>query len=273
MGKDGVVVVVGGLKGGTGRTTIATNMAVKFRQLGYRTALVGIDPQEVLLKWRKVRASEGRLLVAETGRTMCHLEVYSYWESDALQSSTPDFDVQSLNDAPLRFDIEALKCLIPKFDVIIIDVGARSEEELFSVSQIADLIVSPLMLSAFDVETLPRFKKLLDQAMSCNPHLRVGFLLNEIADDATREFIYKIRGDIDKVIGGYERYFQFVQELGCREAFRETVPYGLAVNEMPVVDRDTVREFSSLFDAVTKELKDKCRSDFVVNNAYAGYWA
>ena len=47
----GKVVTVAQQKGGSGKTTLAVNLAVEFRRRGLRVALLDTDPQGSLGRW------------------------------------------------------------------------------------------------------------------------------------------------------------------------------------------------------------------------------
>ncbi|NIP53549.1 MAG: AAA family ATPase, partial [candidate division Zixibacteria bacterium] len=45
-------------KGGSGKTTLTTNLASYFANEGYKTAIMDYDPQGSSLQWLKVRSKE-----------------------------------------------------------------------------------------------------------------------------------------------------------------------------------------------------------------------
>jgi chromosome partitioning protein len=68
-----MIVVVGGTKGGTGKSTIATNLAVMFASRGRDVLLVDADEQETSVDFTNMRnqtrpGGAGYTCVALTGR-------------------------------------------------------------------------------------------------------------------------------------------------------------------------------------------------------------
>ena len=52
-----MILVVGGIKGGSGKTTLATNLAVLRSLYGYKVLLVDADEQKSVSDWMEQRES------------------------------------------------------------------------------------------------------------------------------------------------------------------------------------------------------------------------
>jgi chromosome partitioning protein len=103
-------------KGGSGKTTIATNLAVAFRQRGRRVVIIDADPQQTASEW----AARGE----DTPATY--------------QSQTTDIH-------------ENLPALREAFDVAIIDGAPRMTELATSAVKAADLVLIPVQPSGADI--------------------------------------------------------------------------------------------------------------------------
>src|ERR1051326_1349145 len=110
-----MIYTVGGIKGGTGKTTVATNLAVWLARQGADVLLVDADEQESATDFTAFRE---QTLNGETGYTAI-----------------------KLTGEPLRSQIMKLK---GKYDHIVIDSGGRD-----TVSQRAALVVSDVVLLPF----------------------------------------------------------------------------------------------------------------------------
>lgn len=103
-------------KGGSGKTTIATNLAVAFQKRGNRVAIIDADPQQTASEW----AARGE----DTPPTY--------------QSQTADIH-------------ENLPALGEAFDIAIIDGAPRMTELATSAVKAADLVLIPVQPSGADI--------------------------------------------------------------------------------------------------------------------------
>jgi chromosome partitioning protein len=94
-------------KGGTGKTTTATNMSVEAMMRGFSVALVDIDPQGSVLMWKNARVRD--------------------W---------PYVEALSPKDLPRWLEEHA-----SEFDLVIIDTPAHDGDTLARVVRLADLTV------------------------------------------------------------------------------------------------------------------------------------
>lgn len=145
-----MVILFGAEKGGTGKTTTATNIAVELACRGVDVMLIDTDKQESASKWierRNAARASGQSL-PEVHCTQKFGEVY-----------------QTIRDLERRYQI------------IIVDAGGRLSKELSTAMVAADRMYVPLQASQADLETLPKMVELIDQARSFNPSLEVRALL------------------------------------------------------------------------------------------------
>jgi chromosome partitioning protein len=143
-----VVIVVGGEKGGTGKTTIATNLAVYLARMGHDVMLVDADPQANATNWAARR--------------------------DAREEDLPAVHcAQKTGD--VRRAVEDFK---KRYGYVVVDTGGRNSEELRSAMLVADVFCCPMRASQPDLETLPKVAHLLKTSMTYNTHLQVRSLLS-----------------------------------------------------------------------------------------------
>jgi chromosome partitioning protein len=101
-------VLVGNIKGGCGKTTIATHIASAFAAEGYATVLADCDRQRSSLRWLERRP--------ETASTVAGLD----WSKSA--GRTPDETERLVIDAPAAMRHRDAKELVGLADVIIVPV-------------------------------------------------------------------------------------------------------------------------------------------------------
>jgi len=119
----GSVITVAQQKGGSGKTTLAANLAVGFLQAGKSVALVDIDPQGSLGRWFMTRADTDPLLV------------------DGLEFTT---------SSAWGISYECRK-LSGRFDIVIIDTPPKADSDLRPALRVADLVVVPVATSQVDL--------------------------------------------------------------------------------------------------------------------------
>lgn len=139
-----MILVVGGEKGGTGKTTLATSIASILAKKGRDVLLVDADPQRTASHWASFRSQN---------------------ESKDI----PKFSCVEKLGQGLPKDILQLS---KKYQDIVIDTGGRDTVELRSSMAIADLIVIPVKPGAAEIWTIPKMAELLSLVSAINPKLQ-----------------------------------------------------------------------------------------------------
>ena len=119
----GHVITVAQQKGGSGKTTLAANLAIGFRQAGQTVALVDIDPQGSLGRWFMARVEEDPALVA---------------------------GMEFATSSAWGITYECRK-LAGAFDVVIVDTPPKADSDLRPALRVADLVVVPVSMSHVDL--------------------------------------------------------------------------------------------------------------------------
>lgn len=110
------IITIGSTKGGVGKSTIATNLAVAAAAEGKRVLIVDADVQASSMAFRSVRESDDIKAMAITTPTL-HKDL------------TADLN----------------------FDIIIIDAGGRDSKVFRSAIAASDLVIIPVLPSVYDV--------------------------------------------------------------------------------------------------------------------------
>lgn len=122
-------------KGGTGKTTLALNMAVEAMRYGLTVAVVDLDPQPSACAWSDLRGKRQEPLVIDA------------------------------KPARLAAAVETARAQ-EGLDLLIIDTGGRTEEGAFAAAKASDLVIVPVQPSAVDLKSVPATRDLLSMAGS-----------------------------------------------------------------------------------------------------------
>lgn len=118
----GRIITVAQQKGGSGKTTLAVNLAVSLHERGHSVALVDTDPQGSLGRWFVER-------------------MQARGEDEAM-----DFSTSSAWGA--SYESEKLK---KRFDFVIVDTPPKIDSDLRPALRVADLVLVPVATSHVDL--------------------------------------------------------------------------------------------------------------------------
>jgi chromosome partitioning protein len=122
-------------KGGSGKTTIATNLASVFASRDVKTALMDYDPQGSSLQWHSLRPAERPAVYA------INASKSRSGQTRAWQLHTPPDTERLIIDAPAGITGGALQELVRRADVILIPVGPSSLDVHATSEFVGELLV------------------------------------------------------------------------------------------------------------------------------------
>ena len=193
----GKVVLFGSEKGGTGKSSLATNTAAYLVLNGYDCVLVDADKQKTSTTWAQDREANGLV-------------------SKKVISISLDGNIR----APL-FDLKN------RYEFVIVDCAGRDSRELRTGMTGADVLISPLRPSQFDLDTLPNLLSVFEQAKDINPDL-VGHLV--VNQAPTNPFV-KEADQARAVIDEYNEFHLVKTVIHDRKVYRDTASEGLSIFE------------------------------------------
>src|SRR5256885_10674762 len=143
-----MILAVGNIKGGVGKTTLAINLAIARANAGKDVLLVDGDEQHTTITFTELRSE---------------------------QLGAPGYTAVSLQGAALRTQVRQLT---PKYDDIVIDVGGRDTGSLRAALTVANTVLIPVQPRSFDIWAVGQIAELVREAREINDALRALVVLN-----------------------------------------------------------------------------------------------
>lgn len=209
-----MILVVGGIKGGSGKTTLATNLAVLRFQLGHNVLLVDADEQKSTSDWVEQRINLGN---------------ESPWATIQLSGKYTHKQIKELSK--------------PKDDVII-DVGGREVSTQRSVLMIADVFLIPFRPKSFDVWTSGKVNELISEAKHFNPKIKCFSIINQA------DYTGSDNKDAYEALSECTDLKCLPVFIGYRKSFSSAAAKGLGITELKPFDKKAIQEIKSLCDLI-----------------------
>ena len=137
-----MIIVVGGRKGGVGKTTVAINLSAELVRRGLDLVLVDTDRQESAYNWSQYRSEDEGL------PTVNCVQLY-----DNVTKQLLDLD--------------------KRYGYVIVDSPGRDALELRSSMLAADVLIIPFRPSQMDLDTMQAMQEVIKDTLVYNPNLTI----------------------------------------------------------------------------------------------------
>jgi len=186
-----MIITLGHIKGGVGKSTIAANLAVCFALDKKKVLLIDADVQGSSMAFRASRDKE-------------------------------DIKAMSINKPTLHTDLKDFS----NIDAIVIDTGGRDLGVFRSAILASDLFVIPCLASQVDFWANDDLLKIIDEAKVYKPSLRSYFLFNQMQPNTniSKEAKESMNSYSDKVK-------TFAAQINNRVAYKNSYGEGKGVME------------------------------------------
>jgi len=212
-----MIVLIGGIKGGTGKSTIATNLAVLRASYGHKTLLIDADEQRSACDWANQR-------------------------SEYFKDKYCDNEVTTIALSG-KYLFSEVRKICEDWDDIIIDAGGRDTTSQRSALMIADRYVVPFKPRSFDVWTLASVKNLYEDASVHNHKLSPIIVINQAdARGHDNEEAFEILMD-------WITFKEKMIFIGNRKSFANAAAEGLSIIEKGK-DTKAQDELLNLFNSI-----------------------
>ncbi len=144
-----MMILVGGEKGGSGKSCLAQNLAVYFaRDKKAIVLMVDCDPQRTTSDWIQTRNSDPSL------PSINCIQLYGKIRNDLLS-------------------------LTQHYDYLIVDCGGQDNLALRAAMSVADHVVIPLRPKRRDLKTVPHMEDMLTTCKMVNPKMLASFVITQ----------------------------------------------------------------------------------------------
>lgn len=212
-----MIITVGNTKGGTGKTTLAVQIAIARSLAGRDVWLIDGDRQGTAATAIAARAGSGR---------------------------QPGIACAQYADGPvLRGQVQQQR---DKWQDIIIDAGGRDSTALRAALVLSNVLLVPFAPRSYDVWALDDMAALVDEARSVRDGLRCYAVMNQ-ADPGGHS---ADNADASAAVAGIPQFDYLPTPVRRRKAFSNAGGAGLAVAELAPRDLKAIAEIDSLISSL-----------------------
>lgn len=217
-----MIILIGGEKGGTGKTTLTTNLAASFALEGKDILIVDTDKQGSASAWTASR------------------------EQNDYHPRIPC--IQKFGKGLP----EQVRDLSSRYEYIIVDAGGRDSIELRAAMVVANKLLIPIQASQFDVWTLGNMDELVKQAKAFNSSLEANIIINRASTNPS----VNEADEAKSIINDFDEIKLSSVMIRDRIAFRKAAKSGLSVIELQEKDPKAISEISSLYNEIMASSKE-----------------
>lgn len=213
-----MLIVLCGGKGGTGKSTVATNLAAMRAASGRDVLLVNTDPTGIAASWAERREEAG---------------------------IKPSLACINLFGKTVAAE---LRKQLPRFDDVIVDCAGADSNEQRQAMLVADKLIIPSQPSQFDIDALSQVDVTVGHAKSFND---VPALV--VTNGASTHPASTDQQDVADAISGMVNLTMAASVVRYRLSFKRAAAEGRAVHEYQPVDQKAADEMAALYAEVFGE--------------------
>jgi chromosome partitioning protein len=207
-----MIVAVLGEKGGTGKTTFATNLAGMRATAKCDVLIVDADRQGSASYWAEARERQEVAVVAS---------------------------VQKFGPGLVR----AVADMARRYADVVIDIAAGDSREIEGALRTADRVLIPVQPAGLDVWTLGIIDERVGEAKVANPKLEAFVVINRASPNPRDNDVHEAR----EAIGDCQNFVIAETVVRERVAIKRAAPKGLTVSEYRPADPKAAEELDALY--------------------------
>lgn len=203
MSDRGQVLLIGSEKGGVGKSTITTNIAVEVNRRTTQIIIIDTDPQQTSLNWVERRNESIEKNTINGSKISC------VFKDGNIKDIVHDF--------------------VTKYDLVLIDASGRDSKSLRTGLAVADKFLCPIRASQADLETLPHICQLIDTARDFNENLVSKAVISCASTNPSVNEAKQAKGLLDN----FSDYLTLLQTIVMdRKVYRDALLQGAGVVEL-----------------------------------------
>jgi len=194
-----MIICLAGTKGGSGRSTTATNFACIAAGQGMKVLMVDADDQETSADFTAARKQD--------------------------HPDAPSFTCIKLTGRAVRTEVLDLA---PTYDLVIIDTGGRDTTSQRAALSVSDVLLIPFAPRSFDIWTVDKVATLIEEMRAVNPHLKALAFLNRTDPQGQGTE----NEEAAELLRGVQGLIFIDAPIRFRKAYAHAASQGLAVTEL-----------------------------------------
>ncbi len=214
-----MIILIGSEKGGVGKSTLATNLAVLLTSFGRDVVIVDADRQSTCANWAQDRSESERI------------KIDCIRQYDNLK---PTLD--SLNS---------------RYEIVIVDCQGRISQEMRTGLLASDLVVIPFKPSQWDLDTLPSMLNVIKEAKDFNQTLISCAVITMSPTNPNMDDLNQARD----FFGNYQDITLLNTAICERKVYKEAASLGLGVTELD--NQKATNEINGVLSELLKIYKEK----------------
>ena len=212
-----MILTVGSIKGGVGKTTLAVNLAIYAgKTLRRHVALVDADDQATAVQFTEIREQEGQ--------------------------GPATYACVSIRGAQVR---SQRKSLAGRFDTTVIDCGGRNTEAFRAALTLYDTLIAPMAPRSFDFWSVTWLAELLDEVNAIRDQPVTAYAVVNLADSSGTD-----NRDALVALAEFPQLQVLDTVLVRRKAWPNSSSHGQAIFESSPRDKKAVAEFQAFVDMI-----------------------
>lgn len=216
-----MIILIGGKKGGSGKSTITMNLAAELVRQKKDVMIVDTDRQSSTAEWSTERTKN--------------------------QSTLPQiFCVQKYNEIHTT-----LLDLNNRYEYVLVDTAGRDAPELRSAMIVANKLLIPVRPSQLDLNTIPDMQKIINESKLVNPNL----LTIAVLSMAPTNPIVNEAKEAQEFLAEFPEIMLLKTIVRDRKIYRDAVSEGLGVVEIDKTN-DSARKAKKEIQDLVKEVFD-----------------